>query len=391
MSKKTMKFAAFISGMLVLGACLAGCANGTDSGTNGGNPTVDESTRDANYRSFWTSDTIKNETVMLEEGMDGKITGKLLFTPTDIVSVKNFDLTIQYPMSGFMLNGNELIRTEGSTLPYMPYALADCQVPLGDGLSQYDGLLFTEGQGIVSKLILVTYTYNPSAEEWKSVPQDKSVELVHFRQKLQNREGANLFVYGDSIAAGCSASSVLNYNPRLPVWGQAVANELSAKYRTRVGYYNGSVGGWTSADGALNIAQKIQTVPESAPDLAIVAFGMNDGSGSVPADTYYTNLKTILTEIRNRAPACDIVLISTIHANPLCSQNKEITASYHAENERLAAEFGNCVTVNMSSFSQELYERKTGFDLLANNINHPNDFLVRCYVMNLLDTIEGNG
>ena len=48
-----------------------------------------------------------------------------------------------------------------------------------------------------------------------------------------------------------------------------------------------------------------------------------------------------------------------------------------------------CVTVDMTAFSEALYDRKDGLDLLANNINHPNDFLVRCYAMNILDAIAG--
>lgn len=375
-------------GLGVIFACFAGCSSGrTPEGGEG----MPEHERNEYYRSFWNTDTIKNETVMLEEDKNGKISGKLLYTPTDILSVKNFDLTINYPMSGFLLNGREMIRAKDSTLPYMPYKLATLQVPLSDGLSDYGGLLFTEGKGIVSRLVLVTYKYNPEAEgeKWKSVPQNKSAALSHFTQKLKNREGAAVFVYGDSIAAGCNASSVLQYSPNLPVWGKAVADELSEKYKTRVGYYNGSTGGWTSANGKNNIERKIATVPESKPDLAIVAFGMNDGSGSVSPLVYCDNIRAIVTTIREKAPDCDIVLVSTIHANPLNSQNKEITASYHEQNEKICAETERCVTVDMSAFSREIYERKTGFDLLANNINHPNDFLVRCYVMNLLDTIGG--
>lgn len=378
-------------GVALFAACFAGCSSGKTPEGDGGEKGPQGYERGEYYRSFWKTDTIKNETVMLEEDKNGKISGKLLYTPTDIVSVKNFDLTVNYPMSGFLLNGREMIRSKDSTLPYMPYALATMQVPLSDGLSNYGGLLFTEGQGIVSRLVLVTYKYNPEAEgeKWKSVPEDKSAVLSNFTQKLKNREGANVFIYGDSIAAGCNASSVLQYNPNLPAWGKAVADGLSEKYKTRVGYYNGSVGGWTSADGKNNIDNKITLVPESKPDLAIVAFGMNDGSGSVSPLVYYENIKTIVSAIREKAPDCDIVLVSTIHANPLNSQNKEITASYHAQNEKICAETERCVTVDMSAFSRELYERKTGFDLLANNINHPNDFLVRCYVMNILDTIEG--
>ena len=88
-------------GLGVIFACFAGCSSGrTPEGGEG----MPEHERNEYYRSFWNTDTIKNETVMLEEDKNGKISGKLLYTPTDILSVKNFDLTINYPMSGFLLN-----------------------------------------------------------------------------------------------------------------------------------------------------------------------------------------------------------------------------------------------------------------------------------------------
>jgi hypothetical protein len=41
----------------------------------------------------------------------------------------------------------------------------------------------------------------------------------------------------------------------------------------------------------------------------------------------------------------------------------------------------------MTSISEYIYARKDALELLANNVNHPNDFLVRQYVSGLMETI----
>ena len=371
--------------------CMTACGSGT--GSDGGTSTSSDGTvpyaRNEYYTSFWKTDTIKNETVMLEEDENGVISGELLFRPTEILEIKNYDLSVGYGAEDYTLEGRTIVRTADSEMPYMSYDLLQGEGLEDAGLSSMDGLVFTEGKEIVSRLINVTYRYDRSAEPWTVFPEDQSARLTNLRSKLEAGEEIELFLYGDSIAAGCNASSVLGYAPYLPVWGQAVADELSAQYDTEVRLRNGSVGGWQTADGARNIIEQISVVPDDAPDLAIIAFGMNDGSARVAAKTYYGNMMSIITTIRESSPDCDIVLISTIHANPLCSQDYALTASYDEQNDLLCGAVERCVTVDMTAFSEALYERKDGLDLLANNINHPNDFLVRCYAMNILDAIAG--
>ena len=355
--------------------------------TNGGTPEDDK--RSDPYVSLWNTDLIRNETVMLQEDETGWIAGGLLFEPVEILEVRNYDLTVSYDPSDYVINGRYMERTEGSKMPYMSYAVVSCTDLSGTNLGSLGGLVFTETKEIASYLVNVTYRYDRNKESFAFRPENKGEVLSNFQRKLKEKKDISLFLYGDSIGAGCHASSVLDYNPYMPIWGKAVADELAARYETKVDLYNGSVGGWTSGDGAQNIAQKISVVPYEAPDIAIIEFGMNDGSARVSAKTYAGNIRTIIAGIRESAPDCDIVLISTIKANPLCGQDKVLTGSYHDENEKICAEYERCVTVNMTALCDELYSKKDGLALLANNINHPNDFLVRCFVMNILDVIEG--
>ena len=385
---------------VILMFSFAACGNGEDSssltGTSASSPDQSSSsggtvssTRSEDYVSLWNTDLIKNETVMLQEDETGWISGGLLFEPTEIIEVKNYDLTVSFDASDYEMNGRYMERTENSKMPYMSYKIVSCSDLSGTNLGSMGGLVFTETKEIASYLLNVTYKYDASKYGFSFRPENKSETLSNFQRKMREKRDVKLFLYGDSIGAGCHASSVLDYNPHMPIWGKAVANELSTHYGTKVDFYNGSTGGWTSGDGAKNIAQRISVVPYDAPDIAIIEFGMNDGSAKVSANTYAGNIKTIISTIRESAPDCDIVLISTIKANPLGSQDKKLTGSYHDENVKICEEYERCVTVNMTALCDELYSKKDGLDLLANNINHPNDFLVRCFVMNILDVIEG--
>ena len=44
--------------------------------------------------------------------------------------------------------------------------------------------------------------------------------------------------------------------------------------------------------------------------------------------------------------------------------------------------------MDMTSYSQYLLSKKRSVDILANNINHPSDFLVRGYVSSILTSLD---
>ena len=51
-------------------------------------------------------------------------------------------------------------------------------------------------------------------------------------------------------------------------------------------------------------------------------------------------------------------------------------------------EYEGVALLDMTSFSLDLLRHKSSFELYANNINHPCDFLVRGYVSNLMNLIK---
>jgi lysophospholipase L1-like esterase len=137
------------------------------------------------------------------------------------------------------------------------------------------------------------------------------VPFEHARTILAARERLKLLVFGDSIANGATTSSYYRSFPWL--W----ARSLREKHSAPVQVLNWSRGGRTSADGVALVEEAARAC---LPDLALVAFGINDqkppesrlrGSGapSVPPNRYWSNVGRIAVTLQKRG-GCDVVLVS---------------------------------------------------------------------------------
>ena len=183
----------------------AACGNGEDSssptGTSASSPDQSSSsggtvssTRSEDYVSLWNTDLIKNETVMLQEDETGWISGGLLFEPTEIIEVKNYDLTVSFDASDYEMNGRYMERTKNSKMPYMSYKIVSCSDLSGTNLGSMGGLVWTETKEIASYLINVTYKYDASKYGFSFRPENKSETLSNFQRKM--REVFSLFLLG---------------------------------------------------------------------------------------------------------------------------------------------------------------------------------------------------
>ena len=212
-------------------------------------------------------------------------------------------------------------------------------------------------------------------------------------------------MWGDSISTGANSSSVLNMAPRLKTWPELLADNLSSYFGADVRPTNRAVGGWTSDNGVAGgsgyvdgklIQQKglsallREELPEYMPDVALIGFGMNDASGGLSADRFVGNILSMITSLRERNPACEIILIGTMLANPLAvhSRNQEELTQYLKNIAQI--ETYHCCTVDIGSMHKALLDAgKCYTEMSSNNVNHPNDFLARIYAMNLLTAFIG--
>lgn len=347
------------------------------------------------YKPVWEGDTVYNETVVLMENEDGTYSGRLLFAPSEILSVKNYTLEKEFDLKRFETDGNTIFCTDiegdeatiADDVPFMTEAMA-----AGDegndefGWDKYPGsdILFTEGIGVVLHQIAVTYKHT---EEWTVKSEYQGDILENFQSKLSQKQNIEMFLFGDSITSGCNSSEHLHVEPYLPRWGNAVASLIEERYDVFVNMINGSKVGGTSQDGLGDIENQLNlnyTLKNRAPDIAFIGYGMNDGSAHVSASKYKQNVQNIIDAIREKFPECDIVLLSTMLANSLAPQYTVETPTYLAKVKELCEENERAVYVDMTTFSEEIYKTKKGLDVLANNINHPSDFLVRAYIWNIM-------
>jgi len=215
--------------------------------------------------------------------------------------------------------------------------------------------------------VYVDYTH---AEKWArphAQPELGAARLPRTRQKLQDGQKVRIVAFGDSITAGGDASE-----PALIFWERWAA-ALRAKYpRADITITNGATGGDSTAQGLYRLEEKVL---RQKPDVVLVGFGMNDhniqGFG-VPLDAFTANLRTMIARI-GAATSAEIVLFSAFPPNPKWHYGSHNMQAYAKATEQVAREEG-CAFADVYHFWVSLAERKKPEDLLANNINHPNDF-----------------
>lgn len=339
------------------------------------------------YEPFWNGEVTEESVILVKTG-NGKPTGKLLFPPEKILKVVSYDGSTEFSGKEYSFSGNDFFAGEKSRIPFMTEEMTRGEgAAKAEGLGVMDGLVFTETTGIVKYQIKVSYLFDKEKYKWNILPEKKGDRLSNLKKKGREGKKINVLLYGDSIAAGCHASSVLGYPPFLPVWGKTVADKIGEHFGNGADFTNISVGGYISRQGAENIGEKLSSVGKGSIDLTILHFGMNDGSWKVSLKEMKANMQFMINALREHSPGCDIVIVSNLVANPLCTQDTALTASYLSADKELERENGRCVTVDMTSLCLELFKTKKGLDLYANDINHPTDFFVRMFVTYITESI----
>ena len=133
------------------------------------------------------------------------------------------------------------------------------------------------------------------------------------------------------------------------------------------------MGGTDTAWGLANIGKVI----EAAPDLVILAFGMNDSAGR-PAKDYQANMRSMMEAVRKAKPDTEFILVATMLGNrDWIALHQELFPQYR---DALAELCGSgAALADMTSIWEELLRRKNDWDLTGNGVNHPNDFGHRIY------------
>ena len=305
----------------------------------------------------------------------------LLYPVDKVVKLQNATLTKTFEEGkDYVVEDGQLFVLHSGDIPIMRY---DEYYPEQSNFVNVNGgyLCFSEGSYFHNRQIVVTYTHKGKYGGY--VPENKGVLLPTVSEKLAQGGDLDIFVLGDSISVGANSSGFTNASPYLPIYPQLVADGLKAEYGlNEVRVYNHSVGGKDSAWGTSVIGEAL--AEHANVDLAILAFGMNDGS--LTATAFTKNLTTMMDAVHSAFPNAEILLVATMLPNP--------DSTYYQNQTNFASgmltdlEKEGVAVANVTAVHHSLLEYKYYSDMTGNNINHPNDYLARVYAQTLLQTIR---
>jgi len=255
------------------------------------------------------------------------------------------------------LRAGEIRRTPNSRIPdYSRHPMY--------GMRNFDNRTFKEPTSNIPFFVWIDHQ-SSDAHVWaESAPQD---QLARVRSKLQQGGRFNVGTYGDSITAGGEAS-----RPEFAFTRRYMDHLRSLYPNADIVHTDVSIPGKTSREGIALFAEKLGTLGQL--DLILIGFGMNDHNrgGPEPQD-FKANLIEIVRLAREQSPEADIVLFSAFPPNADWQLATHRMQEY-ADATREAARASACAYADVYGVWQKVLLRKDQSSLLANNINHPNNF-----------------
>ena len=361
-----------------------------------------ETDLDKNAMPFWRTNIMYEECVTMIDRGEGNITGKMLLTPVKILEVRDVTLKKTYTEGKdytWEAGTNTLSWLEGSEIPYFTendlagINESGTKIPAwGDtaggwneadpwdalGRARMGEALFCVSEFYYGKQIAVTYEYQ--YEDWQaSVTEYQGDRLPKTRAKLESGEDLKITFYGDSIFVGCDASKFYSRAPMQEYFFNLVKKVLQEKYESKIVLRNPSKGGMDSAWGAQNAAS---LVAEKSPDLVVIGFGMNDGGKT--GEMVAANIREIMDTIRNSNPDCEFIIVTPMVANA-ASGYLSTQGQFSAALAPLAGE--GTAFVDMFAVHSDILKVKDFSATSGNHVNHPNDWLIRVYAMNLISCL----
>ncbi len=353
---------------------------------------------------FWKNSTMYNESITMMKRSGGEIYAKTLFVPTKINAVVDVYLQKEYKEGvdwEWVKGTNKIKWLSGSSIPYFTDNDLSGKDSKGNyipefpawsdgGRSRFGNALYCVSSFLYEKQICISYTYDTAqvAKQGIKYTQYQGDKLKNTVNKLKNGEKLKVLFYGDSIFSGCDASGMYSREPYMPYMHSLIQQELSRNTKGKVQVDNLSVGGWTVENGRDALSGEVGGYNYSGKykgyDLLILSFGMNNAH--TPKEEYIAATKAIVDRIKKENPNLEVILVSCMNPNPRVGWDvnqkhqggwlKEIAAQSKYSSYTAVVDF---YAVHKSILAYKDFSATTG-----NNINHPNDWLIRVYAQNIL-------
>jgi lysophospholipase L1-like esterase len=320
---------------------------------------------------FWKSDTIYNETVLMFSVNGKPADGKLLYIPSQTISVRSFDLKKTYePGIDYSTEGNVIKLTPNSKIPFK----SDTSFDTKTNLAWYN---------LQSQWIEVTYTH---ADAWDGpVPTYKGDKMPNTIRKLVSKKPLKIMAFGMSITRGYDVSGYDTVPPYMPTYVELLKYSLKKKYGyDDITLFNAALPGSIVSWGADYTDKYINPIK---PDLVIIDFGMNDFWRYTP-EQFITYVKTIMNKAKVGNENVEFLLLSNMMFDPDYMLDTDKNKTWYVDNMKgyniqlQQLETIGAINLDMTTLSESIYRRKKAKDCLANPL-HPNDYLARWYAQGM--------
>ena len=379
-----------------------GCASGGQTVTPDENPKlaqkgewmdVTEYDREAYLIPYWHTREVYNETVLFVGEEDA---ASLLYTPSEIVSVRNYGLNIVYEEGkDYVFKNGKLCRLPDSAIPYMEVNEYYRKMPDSTVLEVRKEYVDMELSGVryLKYGETDTFTKYQIAVSYKHDSPWRGTRVSGYKEKFDSffskaKSGnAKILFFGDSITVGCNASGTAqggNISPFCESWPIMVTEYLQDKLDCTLTYVNKAIGGTNTRQGLDRFDADV--IPES-PDLLVIAYGMNDRK--TPVETYRVQIQQMIERYHAAVPEGNVLLVSPMLPN-IESNWYENQEKFEPVLAQLAEEYAFCALAPVTSLHKDMLAAGKRYrDFTGNNVNHPNDFIVRLYGQVILKTILG--
>jgi lysophospholipase L1-like esterase len=237
-------------------------------------------------------------------------------------------------------------------------------MPTENARYKVEGCLLIDPKSLRGMQILARYEHAPKT--LNGVLAD-GLDLPKTYALLKEKKRLKIALFGDSISNSANSSWEMGFDG-YEHWFSPVISYLYATYGAEVEFINVSRSGYGTDWALTAVDEKFQG---EEVDLAIVAFGMNDGTAGMGVEQFTENTALVMDKIRAHNKDTEFVLIATPVPNPDCDFYKAQKEYIHGLR---TLETTGVTVLNMTEAFNFLLTKKRYCEIGGNNMNHPNDF-----------------
>ena len=326
------------------------------------------------FKPLWSKGEINGEIIVFVKE-DNLVTAHLTFkNPTNVHIYTRNGYSLEYGKD-YTLDGNTVV-LHNLDLPYfqsdwLRNENVPSNLPNENALYKIEGCLLVEPYYMRDMQLLADYTYE--IQPFFPIFSD-NLQLSRTYQKLTKEKKLKIALFGDSISNGANSSWSMKIQGDYTHWFSKCLQQIEKSYGAEISFVNFSRSGY-GTDWAKTVVK--EKFAEGDIDLAVIAFGMNDGAADMSVKNFTENIRALILAIKEIRKETEFILVATPEPNSLCPSVYKQQKNYIYGLRTLE---GNGIAVlDMTKIFAFLASKKAYCEISGNNLNHPNDFGYRFY------------